>query len=475
MQQKTRKMNNEARGQHTVHDTRLAEKLDEKRNLAEQFGEVYTNLPKERFADASFDDRPTSPEIPQLKREGFDLGGSSRPEPSASPRFSAVSFPTMFFSPHAKVAADLKKSFSSKAVSTQSPAPRMALPMPLTELLGCCRKCLSPQDALRELYPSDLYMSILKQTCSECGDSLMPIGHEPVSVPMAHVCDACGWRSCLRCELSHGLNQRIEEARAVVAADMEEQYSSKLRLLQHENDTLKGELSSKSPPRSPSGAIIPPPSPSMLNSDLINSLKERITELEQKLSSEKASRSQVASLLSSLQKEHIQYKTEVEMNLESGAAEQVLLQSRLIEQSVLLADARARIDELSSTQRRSPDDSLSTSSGISQREAIMINENNHLKEEIDSLKLSIHHEFDHWKKSVMRQVRNECIRYRDRLKKSLQLVSDRDQDELDAPAVDDTLNEKDLDYLFDEVDWTGDVNTFTKGTPERESGREAII
>lgn len=149
------------------------------------------------------------------------------------------------------------------------------------------------------------------------------------------------------------------------------------------------------------------------------------------------------------------------MNLESSAAEQVLLQSRLIEQSVLLADARARIDELSSIHRRTPIES--SSSGLSQREALLINENNHLKEEIDSLKLSLHHEFDHWKKSVMRQVRNECVRYRDRLKKSLLLVAERE----DIPEdYDNSLNQKDLDYLFDEVDWTGDVTTFARCTPE---------
>ena len=147
----------------------------------------------------------------------------------------------------------------------------------------------------------------------------------------------------------------------------------------------------------------------------------------------------------------MQHKTDVEMHLESNTAENVLLQSRLIEQSVLLADARARIDELSSTQRMERSDCVSGSS-LTQREALLINENNHLKEEVDSLKVSIHIDFDNWKRVVLKQVKTECVKYRERLRKL------HVEEFAEDPATpEESLNEKELDFLFDEVDWTGGI------------------
>jgi hypothetical protein len=200
-----------------------------------------------------------------------------------------------------------------------------------------------------------------------------------------------------------------------------------------------------------------------------------VLELENKLSSERKSREQLTGLVSSLQKEYIQYKTDVEMHLESNAAEQVLLQSRLIEQSVLLADARARIDELTSVQRRTPSPSSQRggNNAMSQREALLVNENNHLKEEIDSLKISMHADFDNWKRTVLKQVRGECIKYRQRLKRGVMDATasesgggDALETEKEVDNHENLLNEMELDYLFDEVDWTGDMQLLEM-TPEK--------
>jgi hypothetical protein len=204
-------------------------------------------------------------------------------------------------------------------------------------------------------------------------------------------------------------------------------------------------------------------------------------ELENKVFSDRKSREQISALISSLQKEYMQYKTDAEMHMESNAAEQVLLQSRLIEQSVLLADARARIDELTSVQRRTPS-SPSKSGAMSQREALLINENNQLKEEIDCLKISMHAEFDNWKRTVLKQVRNECIKYRDRLRKNLMrmdgdgstLAENEKGGEENEPSTDNLLNEKELDYLFDEVDWTGDMQQLDM-TPEKLRQHVAVV
>ena len=82
---------------------------------------------------------------------------------------------------------------------------------------------------------------------------------------------------------------------------------------------------------------------------------------------------------------------------------------------------------------------------------MLLNENLHLKEEIDSLKVSIHLDFDNWKRGVMKQVKAECLKYRERLRHSLHI----DTEDKVAYAHED--NEKELDYLFDEVDWTGGI------------------
>jgi hypothetical protein len=196
-------------------------------------------------------------------------------------------------------------------------------------------------------------------------------------------------------------------------------------------------------------------------SSMLETFKDSILDLESRLSNERRSKEQLSSLLSSLQKEYIQYKSDVETHLESNAAEQVLLQSRLVEQSVLLADARARIDELTSVQRMEANEILKKSGpgSVSQREAVLINENNHLKEEIDALKVSIHLDFDNWKRVVMKQVKAECVKYKDRLRQSLRIDTQEVKPDNDE-------NEKELDYLFEELDWTGGIDELQQ-SPEK--------
>jgi len=277
-------------------------------------------------------------------------------------------------------------------------------------------------------------------------------------------------------------------------SEVEERYLNKTKLLEREIQllsTLPSPTEDLSPASNNDRIPTPPPmmgsAPTGPQPELIESFRERIMELEYKFSSERKSKEQLSALVSSLQKEYIQYKTDVEMHLESNAAEQVLLQSRLIEQSVLLADARARIDELTSVQRRTPSPVKSGSSAaaiMSQREALIVNENNHLKEEIDSLKISMHADFDNWKRTVLKQVRGECIKYRQRLKKSMRIdeeeaspdntpmYGDAGMPDPVQPDEDVLLNEKELDFLFDEVDWTGDMQQLDM-TPEKLRSRIA--
>jgi hypothetical protein len=448
----------DVRRQVPITDQALAEKLHAVRARADQYGEVFTKLPGERYADARFDDRVPSPAIPNLRRDGFCNGVEGG---SVSHAYSATSFSSMFYTPKSNVADDIKRSFaprSSTSGESSSTVHHSPLPPRLCDYIPSCRRCSATGSApLRPLYPSEVSSSIIQQTCSECACAVVYPGGEGVTIPVGHECVSCSWRVCLGCSIGHYMKQQIELSKSTLSVEMELEYTTKLKLVEQENEALREEIAMESVRQiSPDGTPVSTHSPSTAHIEMIQSLKDRIVELETKLLNEKNARSQASALLGTLQKEHMQYKTDIEMNLESGAAEQVLLQSRLIEQSVLLADARARIDELTSTQRRTPDPELSSGSGISQREALLLNENNHLKEEIDSLKLSLHVDFDNWKRTVLRQVKNECIRYRERLQKSS--ITDDAEDNS-------TVNQKELDFIFDEVDWTGDIDSFSRASP----------
>jgi len=464
-------MNNELRT--SVINPQLAEKLDEVRNRAEKHGQVFTNAPRERFADARFDDKPSSVAIPILRKDGFEFSQVNSPPhiPRSARRASrdrytlgAPTSPT-FHSPQSFDAEETLRVESAGSVPIE-------YPLPYTEQHMTCSKCYTPEE-MRHIYIFDCLSNILTHACSLCG---VPLSQSPVirsispdyPFPVAHECESCGWRVCIRCDIIENVQKGLARLKSQTEAESAQIYETKVKLLEQEvkhlSESAVAAPQLPSPSGSSSGSSTPP---------LVDSYRDRIMELENKVSSDRKSREQLSALISSLQKEYMQYKTDAEMHMESNAAEQVLLQSRLIEQSVLLADARARIDELTSVQRRTPS-SPSKSGAMSQREALLINENNQLKEEIDCLKISMHAEFDNWKRTVLKQVRNECIKYRDRLRKNLMrmdgdgstLAENEKGGEVNEPSTDNLLNEKELDYLFDEVDWTGDMQQLDM-TPEK--------
>jgi hypothetical protein len=304
---------------------------------------------------------------------------------------------------------------------------------------------------MKRLYLWEFVGSILSHSCSVCGDSLsngplMRSISPGYRFPVAHECDSCNWKVCLRCNIKASVQKETGLAKQEAEAEAEKRYINQLSTM----DRLVQQLTLSAVNVSRSEGVVP--------AAMLETFKDTIVDLETRLNNEKRSKDQLSSLLSSLQKEYIQYKSDVEMHLESNAAEQVLLQSRLVEQSVLLADARARIDELTSIQRMETNQFMKKSST---REAMLVNENSHLKEEIDALKVSIHLDFDNWKRSVMKQVKGECVKYRDRLRQSLS-IDNNDQ----KNSANDLDNEKELDFLFDELDWTGGIEDLQK-SPEK--------
>lgn len=375
---------------------------------------------------------PVNP--PALKKGGFENNSGS----SRSVYCSAITPERM----------DIQR-WNSMGSSAQAETP-----LPFAGDGMSCGRCYS-HIAMKGIYASDFVGNILSHSCSICGDSLSrsslvkclsPLYQFPVS----HECESCGWAVCIGCNIKGAVNREIEVGKRDLAKELEARYKSEIHLLEKQVEGL-------TPPSQEELSSL-----TTMKADLILSFKEKVVSLESQLVSELKAKEQLSALLSSLQKEFIQYKTDVEMHLESNAAEQVLLQSRLVEQSVLLADARARIDELTSTQRhQARGNKPRFGDGLTQREALLINENHHLKEEIDSLKVSIHLDFDNWKRVVLRQVKAECVKYRDRLRSSRRLDSDED-----LPHDEDLTNERELDYLFDQVDWTGGSEEL-KQTPQR--------
>ena len=87
------------------------------------------------------------------------------------------------------------------------------------------------------------------------------------------------------------------------------------------------------------------------------------------------------------------------------------------------------------------------------------------------LKTSMHADFDNWKRTVMKQVKTECLKYRQRLRGSMtgrqemEAATDFNSASL-AEDGEEFMNEKELDFLFDEVDWTGDVEQMNS-SPDR--------
>jgi hypothetical protein len=387
------------------------------------------NLPKERHADAKFDEPPMLVSFPALKKDSFDLPPTS----SNSPYFSPIS-------PERLDIHRWTPGASVNGVEVQSPLPFA------DDTLNCIR-CFHAA-AMRRIYLFEFVGSILNHSCSMCGDSLSN-GPTVRSLspnyrfPVAHECDSCNWRMCLKCNIKNTVKREIQVAQQEREAEVDRRYMSQVAVMDKQIQQLTV------------SAVAVAQQEGVVPASMLETFKDSILDLESRLANEKRSKEQLSSLLSSLQKEYIQYKSDVETHLESNAAEQVLLQSRLVEQSVLLADARARIDELTSIQRMEANEILrnSTPGTMSQREAMLVNQNNHLKEEIDALKVSIHLDFDNWKRVVMKQVKAECVKYKERLRRSLRI--DTHEVRLDQKDED---NEKELDFLFDELDWTGGMD-----------------
>jgi hypothetical protein len=336
---------------------------------------------------------------------------------------------------------------SARSVDSQCPIPFC------DESLRCIRCCTD--EAMRKVYLWEFVGTILSHSCSSCGESL---ANSPLiralspsyRFPVAHECISCNWKVCLSCNVISRVNREIATAIKSKESEVELEYINKLSVLDRQVQQLTV------------SAVATARSEGCVPSSMLETFKESIIDLETRLSNEKRSKDQLSSLLASLQKEYIQYKSDVEMHMESSAAEHVLLQSRLVEQSVLLADARARIDELSSIQRLDSAEmpKKHINNCVNDREAMLLNENNHLKEEIDALKVAIHLDFDNWKRVVMKQVKAECVKYRERLRQSLRI---------DAPGQPDGLggdNERELEFLFDELDWTSGIEDLQR-SPER--------
>ena len=167
--------------------------------------------------------------------------------------------------------------------------------------------------------------------------------------------------------------------------------------------------------------------------------------------------------LLALQCEFLDFKTKVATELDRAAAEQVALQARLVETSVALAEARARIDDLT-THQRLPLAVAAPEAGIlagifsngpceeceilreseqrwRHRAEVLHRENSEIAQEFDR-------KFAAWRETVLSRVSAERNEMRARIAGD-DLRSPNDDEEESVPENDD------LDFVFDGVDWTG--------------------
>ena len=171
--------------------------------------------------------------------------------------------------------------------------------------------------------------------------------------------------------------------------------------------------------------------------------------------------------LLALQCEFLDFKTKVATELDRAAAEQVALQARLVETSVALAEARARIDDLTTHQRMSQPSAQVAEAGIlagifsngpceecevlreseqrwRHRAEVLHRENSEIAQEFDR-------KFAAWRETVLSRVSAERKEMRARIAGDELRSPDDDEEESEHGQ---NNEDADLDFVFDRVDWT---------------------
>jgi hypothetical protein len=160
--------------------------------------------------------------------------------------------------------------------------------------------------------------------------------------------------------------------------------------------------------------------------------------------------------LAALQTEFLEYKSHVERELERTATEQVSIQTRLIEQSVELAEAKAMIDDLINSSSAPPTASNDQQPLLnyffkSDEQAYYKNRCAELEKEKAQIEDICEQRFKEWKSVVLERVNTERKHIRGRLNNQESPMHEQNTatDEPHGGEEDDELS-----YMFDKLDWT---------------------
>ncbi|KAF4722425.1 hypothetical protein FOZ62_004596, partial [Perkinsus olseni] len=184
-------------------------KLSKVRYRAEQEGQVWTNSPRDRYADSAFDDKILDergdgrPPFQHWKGDSSPREGRSAS--SSSPHIRSKADPTV-----RSPAAAQDELLTRDSTCT---IPRLAL-SPSSSQTVCCPSCIGHDRVLQPL----LGCGVLEEaSCSECGVPLFEVGvYFSDGSTVAHRCPSCTFTRCVLCWL--------EDLLAAVRRDPQDTY-----------------------------------------------------------------------------------------------------------------------------------------------------------------------------------------------------------------------------------------------------------
>ncbi|KAF4748018.1 hypothetical protein FOZ62_024523 [Perkinsus olseni] len=329
----------------------LQAKLSKVRYRAEQEGQVWTNSPRDRYADSAFDDKILDergdgpPPFQHWKGDSSPREGRSAS--SSSPHIRPKADSTVRSLPAAQ--DGLQTIYSTCTI------PRLAL-SPSPSQTVCCPSCNGHDRVLQPL----LRCGVLEEaSCSKCGVGVFFNDHSTV----AHRCPSCTFTRCVVCwledllaavrrdpqdtykfapatrEASNGKASAApaEASESIIErrlSDLEEECRGRVLQLGRERDKLHAQLMHRE------GELA---KWKQVSADW----RQHAKNAEETAVIDRSKTSQLQAQLDAVSRELYEYRQQAEAQISNNAAEAVILQSKIVDQAVELAAMKAMNDELS--------------------------------------------------------------------------------------------------------------------------------
>ncbi|KAF4739870.1 hypothetical protein FOZ62_002479, partial [Perkinsus olseni] len=334
----------------------LQAKLSKVRYRAEQEGQVWTNSPRDRYADSAFDDKILDergdgpPPFQHWKGDSSPREGRSAS--SSSPHIRSKADPTVRSPPAAQAGL--------QTIDSTSTIPRLSL-SPSSSPTMCCPSCNGHDRVLQPL----LRCGVLEgASCSACGVPLLEVGvFFSDDSAIAHRCPSCTFTRCVVCWLEDLLAavrrdsqdtykfapapREVKNGKTSAAAaeasesiierrlsDLEEECRGRVLQLGRERDKLHAQLMHRE------GEVA---KLKQVSADW----RQHAKNAEETAVIDRSKTSQLQAQLDAVSRELYEYRQQAEAQISNNAAEAVILQSKIVDQAVELAAMKAMNDELS--------------------------------------------------------------------------------------------------------------------------------